>query len=297
MQLAYSLWWGFRGARSPRYPIHNCVAIGIGPGRRTALGIHGVGDFLGYGEDSLLNPGREEGRIGAPRGLGGLDTAGRPGLGTPLAGWATVRSRLLTGPGCAGAEACTSRLEIGTRSSLARGRRAPGSGGLRREAALGRQDAGRIGVKLCRAGGPAARGGGGLPGRSAPLPAAAPPARTRSPVSARPLPPPSARPGSSSLAARAQRSSAGAIAGLSARLGSSARPGPGGCPGPHPLPRSPPPSLPPCPAPVLSAARSPRLCAPRSHDASGPAARQGTRRGPAAPRPAPGDPRGRSGGR
>lgn len=98
--------------------------------------------------------------------------------------------------------------------------------------------------------------------------------------------------------ARARRSSARAIAGLSARPPG----GSGGCPGPRPppsLPPSPPRSLPPSfpGSRAVRPPRSPRIRAPRSHDARGPAAHRGTRRDLAAPRSAPGEPRGSSGWR
>lgn len=201
-----------------------------------------------------------------------------------------------------------SRKRSGLSPASPRQRRAAVS--IRQEASLGPQDAERIGVKLCRAGGPAARGGRRAPGAPLPLSLAARPPPPSPPALARhrlgpgpsllPLAPRSlARsPAPPHSPARAQRSSARETAGLSARLPG----GSGGCPGPQPPPSTPPfppRSLPPCPAPAQSTRRagSPRLRAPSSHDARGPAARRGTRRDLAAPRSAPGEPRGRAGGR
>ncbi|CAK7314006.1 hypothetical protein VULLAG_LOCUS17989 [Vulpes lagopus] len=172
-------------------------------------------------------------------------------------------------------------------SGLARPRRAAAS--ILREETLGPRDARGIGLKLCGAGEEAG------PGVRRPGPRRPPPPSPHSAAQTRPQPPPSsralpARPlaGSSSLARPRPRP---AQLGQSHR-GVSARPPGLRLPGPRPAPPPRPPRarrLPPGPRPPAAA--------PRSHHARGPAARRGTRRDLAAPRPAPGEPRGSSGGR
>lgn len=165
--------------------------------------------------------------------------------------------------------------------------------------------------KLCRADGPAARGGGWHPGRGRPLALAARPPPPFLPALARhrlgpsPLPPPAraslvrSLAGSSSLARPRPAQLGQSVRGAER---ASARGAPAADPGPRPPPRLPP-SLPrslPLFFPGSRAVRpprSPRLRAPRSQDARGPAARRGTRPDHAAPRSAPGKPRGRPGRR
>ena len=158
---------------------------------------------------------------------------------------------------------------------------------IRQEETLGPQDARGISVKLCRADGPATRGGGWHPGRGRPLALAARPPPPFLPALARhrlgpsPLPPPARAslvrsPAPPHSPARARRSSARAFAGLNARP-------PGGLrrlpPARGPLPGSRLPFLARClspfPAPAPSARRAARGSAP-------PAAKMPAARPPAA---------------
>lgn len=189
------------------------------------------------------------------------------------------------------------------RPPAAPGRRTAGAS-IRQEETLGPQDARGIGVKLCRAGSrrPEEETGTRAPRPLAPAarpppPAPAAPARLR--LGPSPLPPPAR-----SALARSLAGSSSLARPRPAQLGHSGRGAErASAPAAPEAARPAAPSLAPASSSRSAACLGPRrprglrLRAPRSHDAGGPAARRGSRRALAAPRPAPGEPRGSSGGR